>query len=242
MNTFEEQIAIHYNWTVEYCNKVIFEYERFLHMKFNNPNICGSDDIYKLWQYHILSTESYYNYCMSKFNKIIHHTMDDNIDNIKKDKDKYIRNLLNTYNCYKNSFGTFINKNVWNFNFNGILLDDIEKIQQSNYHVQLPSYEQNKPEKGQLKFYIWYNNQITAGLYNKNIIELKPSITDSLYMLKNYISLNLKIKKEQIKIFPHNDIPSILWQQYSFNGELNDYTLIIKLINIGCDFFLIEIN
>jgi hypothetical protein len=54
MSSFEEQIANNFKWSLEYCNKVIFEYERFLTLKLTSNNIVPSIDIYKLWKYHIL--------------------------------------------------------------------------------------------------------------------------------------------------------------------------------------------
>ena len=111
MTTFEEQISQYNNWTLEYCNKVIFEYERFMILRCNNINTGPSDDINKLWQYHILNTEIYSNYCMIKFNKIIHHNPLDNNDLISK-KNK----LFTSLNAYKSTFGEFKYQEVWSSN------------------------------------------------------------------------------------------------------------------------------
>jgi hypothetical protein len=110
-NTLPELISKYYNWSLDYTNQVIFEYERFIYLKSNNPNVCPSTDIYKLWKYHNLVTENYYNYCLSKYNKIINFDFIDNLD-----KDQYISMLLNTITLYKSAFGEITYKDIWNCN------------------------------------------------------------------------------------------------------------------------------
>ena len=73
MSTFEQKIANLNNWTIELTHKIIFEYDRFLSIKSSNPDLIPPDKIEKLWKFHILLTENYYNYCNQKFNKIIHY-------------------------------------------------------------------------------------------------------------------------------------------------------------------------
>lgn len=116
-----EQAAKYNNWTLEYCQQVIPEYERFIEIKANNSltELTPSDDIKKMWQFHILNTEIYCNYCMSKFNKIIHHTLPtsvqpNNLTNLQSNKENYIK----TINLYKSTFGEFLFKNVWNIQLN----------------------------------------------------------------------------------------------------------------------------
>ena len=63
MSSFEQKIANYYDWTLDFTNKVIFEYERFLAIKLVNQEIYPSEQIEKIWKFHILCTEHYYNYC-----------------------------------------------------------------------------------------------------------------------------------------------------------------------------------
>jgi hypothetical protein len=269
--SFEEQIAKYNNWTLVYTNKVIQEYERFMHLKsINSTNISlkliPSDDIDKLWQYHILSTELYYNYCMNKFNKIIHYNPSNAINpfcllsNLNERREE----LLNTLKCYKLTYQNFINPEVWNTKLTLCLsINDIEKninlqyqfnlqpnqfnLQPNQFNLQpnqfvQPSYLQNKPEKDQIKIYIYYTNQILPGLYNKQIIQLLPSETDTIDKLKDLIALELKINKTQIKISPHSEILPYTYRAFIHNNELNQFILLKNLIINGCNFFIIEIN
>lgn len=73
-------ISHYYRWTYQYTVQVIFEYERFLQLRFVEPKLSPSDTIDKLWHIHILDTLSYYSYCADKFKKIIHHSPMDSQD------------------------------------------------------------------------------------------------------------------------------------------------------------------
>jgi hypothetical protein len=122
MSTFEQKIANLNNWTIELTHKIIFEYERFLTIKASNQDLIPPDKIEKLWIFHILLTENYYNYCNHKFNKIIHY--DHTLIHTSEEK---LNKILTTIKIYKNVFGTITNPEVWSlsceFNFN-----DLEKI------------------------------------------------------------------------------------------------------------------
>ena len=122
MTTFEQKIAYQNNWTIELTYKIIFEYERFLMLKSINPYLIPSDKIVKLWKFHILSTENYYNYCSQKFNKIIH--FDHVLPCTSEEK---LNKLLTTIKIYKDIFGFITYPEVWSleceFDFN-----DLEKI------------------------------------------------------------------------------------------------------------------
>jgi hypothetical protein len=266
--SLNEQAAKHYNWTSEYCGQVILEYERFIQLKANNQTmeLIPSDDIEKMWQLHILNTEIYYSYCMSKFNKIIHHvtlysTNSGNLINplnlnmLKKE------NYIKTINLYGSTFGDFLFKNVWNIQLN-LTVDEIMPNQnnlliqpnQTNPLIQpnqqiYPIYTQNKPDPNHIKIYINYFIQHTQQpqqqlQYDKQIIQLAPSTTDTILSLKDIIVTNLGIKKEQINIKVHPLIPTYLYSPYLSIGtkQLNEMTLIKTLMEVKCDFFIIEIN
>ena len=71
MSSFEEQLAKYNDWSLDYCKKVIFEFERFITIRANNNDTSPPDKIEKLWHSLILNTEFYINYCNNKFGKII---------------------------------------------------------------------------------------------------------------------------------------------------------------------------
>ena len=108
MSTFEEQIAIYHNWSIEYCNKVIFEYERFLYLRADNSNMIASDDIYKLWKYHILTTENYSTYCLTKFGKVINHN-----PFIELNKETRNNRFIQTLEEYIKRFSNIMYQDVW---------------------------------------------------------------------------------------------------------------------------------
>ena len=93
------ELSNYYNWLDSYSNQVVFEYERFMDLKNNNPLLIPPDEINKCWQYHILSTESYQEYCISRFKKFIHYNLDKKIN--KKDR---INETINAYNKLYYSF------------------------------------------------------------------------------------------------------------------------------------------
>lgn len=275
MSLFEEHIAKYNNWTMEYCRQVIQEYERFLSLKANNNiELSPSDDIDKLWHFHILCTELYNSYCIEKFGKIIQHNPIDSTDQQKRKQ-----RLINTLNCYKQTYQLFINKKVWNVKLD-LEIDEVEKLQLLQVEQIHPyvSYVQNKPNNDQIKIYICYLNRPMQLLqvepmqlsqvqnqqvepmqlatqvqnqqveqtypYNKQIISLNPSPTDTINSLKDIIVTNLNVKKEQINIKVHPEIPQYLYLSHvSFvTKQLNDNTLMKNLQNIKCDFFIVEIN
>lgn len=130
MSTFEEQIAIYHNWSIEYCNKVIFEYERFLYLRLDNLNIIASDDIYKLWKYHILNTENYSTYCLTKFGKIINHN-----SFIEMNKETRNNRLILTVQEYIKRFSNIMYQDVWTCNIE-LPINLISQVTQQN--VQIP--------------------------------------------------------------------------------------------------------
>ena len=119
MSTFQENLSKYYNWTIDFSNKVIFEYERFLRLKSTYNDIISSTYIDKLWKYHILNVEDYYNYCTRTFGKIINYDQYDNTNNMIK--------ILNTINHYTNTYGEIQNKNIWLFNLE-LNVDQIKSL------------------------------------------------------------------------------------------------------------------
>ncbi len=95
-------------WDKPMCEKVKFEYERFMELRATNHNLSPSDQIDKFWHTHILDTNSYLTYCLTKWNRVIHHNPAESQDQLAR----AIR-LGNTLIAYKQTYGNFIHPEVW---------------------------------------------------------------------------------------------------------------------------------
>jgi hypothetical protein len=264
MSSFQENIAKYHNWTIEYTNQVIHEYERFINLKATNTNIIPSEDINNLWQYHILNPSEYYNYCNTRFGKIIDYTfIDENLD--------IFTNISNTLIQYKNVFGDITYKNVWIFNlklnieqFN--LLNNSQSTKstiqpfqtiQSNQHFQTtqtirtniisyPPYNDNKPEVGFFKLYIVYKNNINLNPeFDKKIFDYKPSsINETIDIFIDVISKQINIIKNNITIKLHPEINIAFMDKSTilFNNLLKKTLPLNILINKYYNFLIIEID
>jgi hypothetical protein len=248
MSILNETISKHYNWSIDYTNKVIHEYERFMYIKANFIDILQPNDIDKLWKYHILLPENYYNYCISQFGKII------NYNQIEIQENNYSK-LSNTLTYYKNTFGEITYKDVWMFNlklnieqivcnFNNISENSslssnkfiIKQEQPSIINNNYPSYIENKPDIGTIKLYF---------SYNKQFITYKPSsISETIETLKNLISKEINIDKKNIILKLHPDINIIGFDKISHlnNGIIKDSSFLSTLINKNYGFIIVEVK
>ena len=95
-------------WDRPMCEKVRFEYERFMELRATNPNLSPPDQIDKFWHTHILDTNSYLSYCLTQWNRIIHHNPAEAQDQLAR----AIR-LSNTLTVYKETYGNFTHPEVW---------------------------------------------------------------------------------------------------------------------------------
>ena len=238
MSSFEENIAKYNNWSIDFCNKVIFEFERFISIRSNNPNTSPSDYIDKLWHSIILNTEFYIDYCLKKFGKIIHHNTFDSFDlNQRK-----IR-IINTINIYKSTYDSFMYPEIWNCNFD-LSISDMEKLAHVNTlspQIPIPSYNENKPQPDYIKLYINYQNVEKAGSLNKKIIEYKPNLIDTVDKFKDFISNELKVEKNNIALLPHPELKQKNHMN-TINDEIINNLLLKNLMNSTCNFFIIEIT
>lgn len=108
-NTFNiEFISKYNNWNIQYTYQVQFEYERFLELRNQDENLSPSDSIDLFWHTHILDTKFYYNYCMNKYKKIIHHNPIDSL-NQEARKKRFETTILK----YKEKFGDPVYLSVW---------------------------------------------------------------------------------------------------------------------------------
>jgi hypothetical protein len=108
MEFAKSEIVKHYNFTIEYVDKIAYEFERFMELKNLDSECSPSDDIDLLWHQVILDTEFYSNYCTNRFNKIIHHKPQNAIDQ----EERKIR-LNKTIELYKKTFLQCPDEIVW---------------------------------------------------------------------------------------------------------------------------------
>jgi len=269
MNSFEEQISKHYKWTLDYSNKVIFEYERFLTLKSTESKVIPSNDIDKLWRYHIYNVNNYTNYCVNKFKKIINYNLEKNIEEDKN-------NFYATINYYKMTFGEFKYPEVWNYTLS-ITINEVNTIlnapkqqhyqqinnensiwkipnqvtyqqtyQQTNQQINIPSYVENKPNQGEFKVFIYFKNVMNGyESYDKKIIPyISSNQFETIDMFKDLVSKTININKNifNISLHPNILINALDKFTYLLNNYLKSNILLKDLLNKGYNFFIIEIN
>lgn len=234
MSSFEEQISDYNKWTIDYTKKVIVEYERFMILKSTNPNSSPSESIEKLWHYHILCTESYYNYCMQKFNKIIHHNINNNIDQYTK-----ISLLVSTIQQYKQYFNNFIHEEIWiqNISISPNLIELVHK----NYKKE-EEYPFHEPPINAINIYIKYKTETIFQKYNKQIITYYPKIGENINTLLDLISRELIQNKNLINIFFHPKINYENYKNFIVNGKINENLQLNYLLTSKCYFLIVKIT
>src|SRR5258708_1235326 len=89
-------------------DELIDEYKKFLEIRNIDKNCSPSDLIDELWHQHILDTQSYINYCLKKFNRVIHHNPNDS-----KDQDKRNERIKNTIRQYREKYSREPNYLIW---------------------------------------------------------------------------------------------------------------------------------
>lgn len=226
-----EFISKYNNWTHHYTSQVQFEYERFLELRSQNENLSPSDSIDMFWHVHILDTKSYYNYCLTKFGKIIHHNPVDSLDQEPR-KIRFGLTLIK----YKEKFGSPTYTEIWeNYNFNNTTNNKLIYIDHNlRPQLELPNYKEhliNDPNT--VKIFIFYtfdngysipndltNNYLNNSKYKKwrpnnlpldrKVISVKVSQTTTQDDLKKFISEKTGHYHVGIKIYPHPTWKKIL--------------------------------
>lgn len=233
MATQEEQISEYCQWSLDYTKKVIPEYERFITIRSTNPDAGPSDSIDKLWHYHILCTELYYNYCMKNFGKIIHHNI------MLTNQSEKISRLSLTMKLYKEKYGNFIHEEVWDCNL--IITPDL--LQTIKKHTDIyPAYLENKPPAESLNILVRYKSPGAHLKFNEKIITYKPLITDTILKLSEMILAGTTINISKIKILPHNEINPNYSKNYLINNVFRNEILLTTLVTEKCDFLIGEID
>ena len=113
-NNLDHKIDLAFLRLHNYINlkeKIIKDYKRFLEIR-NADNTCSPSDIIdELWHQHILDTQSYFDYCTQKFNKIIHHNPEDANDQ----QQRKIR-LKSSIDMYRINYGEEPDNFIWDLN------------------------------------------------------------------------------------------------------------------------------
>jgi hypothetical protein len=112
LETIIFQVQKYNSWTQEYSIKVANEYVKFMFLRSKNSKLSPSNDIDKFWHQHILNTKHYYDFCIEKFKKFIHHDPEDS-----SDQEKRIKRLDETTEIYKKLYNSNPPANVWNSNY-----------------------------------------------------------------------------------------------------------------------------
>ena len=167
-----EFISKYNNWSLDYTFQVQFEYERFLLLRNMDENLSPSDSIDMFWHTHILDTKSYYNYCMNKYGKIIHHNPEDSF-NQELRKIRFGSTLVK----YKEKFGSPVYFEIWNYS------------KKSNSEIIKPNSEIIKPNSEIIKPDIVINNIISElDLNTRPQLEL-PNYKEHLISEPNIIKI-----------------------------------------------------
>ena len=197
------QLANYYNWLDTYSEQVVFEYNKFMELKNNYNSIIPPDEINKCWQFHILSTESYNSYCMTKFNKFIHYNLDKVINKEQK--------INETIEIYKKVFYAFKYPIVWSLS------------------TKISSYEHLKLNN--IKLYIKDNILLFSCTNNDTIKDLKHIIGLKYNLNTNDIKISFS-NKNDIYNNNINNIPNIC-HLYKLNkiSFLPDCIHLINLYN-----------
>jgi hypothetical protein len=99
MDFFKEKLMSMYDWSLEYTEKVIFEYRKFMFLAVQF-RVAPSWEIDQVWHLHLLYTDYYWNvWCKKVLKKKIHHNP--NPKNFNSSVDEYFE----TKKIYLQVFG-----------------------------------------------------------------------------------------------------------------------------------------
>ncbi len=222
-------VSIYYGWDLGYTYQVIFEYERFMALRAEDSNLSPSDDIDKLWHYHILDTKSYLEYCANRFGKIIHHNPADSLD-----KDARKLRLGNTLKKYLEKYNNFKFGQVWEIisNVSNTTNPNINSVKPIEF--ELPDYEKNiLPNLNYIKIFIFYTyddgyfrpKECEGGPYSfknwkpnpnefdRKTLTIRIDKSTSINMLKKFITNKTSHPEFGIEFYPHPTYQKILNQK-----------------------------
>jgi hypothetical protein len=253
MDTIIKQVSDIYDWSSDYADLVIFEYERFLELRNENETLSPSDDIDRVWHQHILNTRHYEEYCKTHFSRLVHHDPTDSLDQVAR-----MVRLKNTINTYLEKFKIITNKNIWLPNLDNKTIDLIwtnienkaSEIQEIYVHIiytfdqLIDNTDMINPLSntdmvnisGNIIFNskkIWHDNN---NPYDTKLVSYQFSGNDTVYDLKNHIFEKTGHVFTSIKIYTlNNNIkytnPAELLTEYyapsSYKNDLDNNTQLL---------------
>jgi hypothetical protein len=185
---------------------VIYEYEKFLNLYYLTPNInlIPPDDIERCWQAHILDTELYYKYCISKFGKILHYKL-----NLFKKKE----DIAHTYKLYLQKYGEPKYKLIWTIStFRNMIKHNLIP------EIKLDIYDKfNKL----IQCYYFYPNSLDT--FDKIFIFINIRYNINVQRCKIYIDIN---KANNINLKQVTEVFKL-----NKDGEISNKFKIIDFVN-----------
>jgi len=100
MDEFKLYMMKDKGWSSDHYDKVLFEFDRFITLYYEDDNISPNVAIDTFWHELLLETRLYHDYCHNKFGCYVHHSLLRSQDN--NWKSRYQRTITN----YKNKYGT----------------------------------------------------------------------------------------------------------------------------------------
>lgn len=110
--SFTDRLSRENSWSLEYSNRVVLEYKKFLFLIcISNHPVTPSDQVDQAWHLHLLYTESYWvDLCQDILNRQIHHGP---TRGGSEEKDKYVDWYQKTKNLYEDTFGAKAPEDIW---------------------------------------------------------------------------------------------------------------------------------
>ena len=110
--TFSQRLAKENGWNIEYTNRVIEEYRKFVFLAMTSGHVVTpSEQIDRVWHLHLTYTRSYWNeFCPHVLGKPLHHQPS---EGGKSECIKYDDLYRQTQNSYTKFFGSEPPEEIW---------------------------------------------------------------------------------------------------------------------------------
>ncbi|MDG1398328.1 MAG: hypothetical protein P8P88_08070 [Polaribacter sp.] len=142
--TFSKRLSRDNNWKIEFANKVINEYKKFIYLCcITNNSITPSDAVDQAWHLHLTYTKSYWKeLCGETLGKALHHNP---TKGGSLEKNKFSKCYDSTFEIYKQEFNQEPPTNIWlnnqkrfqEINFRRINLDKFWLIKKPSKRIVL---------------------------------------------------------------------------------------------------------
>ncbi len=112
VNKFVNKLALQNNWTINYAEKVIEEYRRFIFLCCISPTGASpSKPVDKAWHLHLIYTKSYWiDLCKNTLNRDLHHNPSKGGDDEAGKHENWYKETLE---LYKQVFGVMPPPDIW---------------------------------------------------------------------------------------------------------------------------------